>query len=156
MCPTLRSCISELNGYFLKNSKDPERSMFKLSNEPNTIKNGQLAQKLRAIEDNYFSENSLSQHHKFISNQIGMHTVVKRASSNVIKSSSCQPGSCQHWSHPRSMSAGSGVFQGHELYSGCLHTSSYQCFFCFFHHHDGSAMKNITGFECLKSPPPDG
>ena len=60
--PTLRSCISELKKYFAMGPIPLQRSMSKLSNEPNTIKNGHLAQKLRAIEDSYFSENSLSQH----------------------------------------------------------------------------------------------
>ena len=63
--PTLRSCISELSEYFLMGPVPLERSMSKLYNEPNTAKNGHLAQKLRAIEDSYFSENSLSQHQIF-------------------------------------------------------------------------------------------
>ena len=40
--PTLRSCISELKKDFFKISKNPEKSMSKLSNKPNTIKNGHL------------------------------------------------------------------------------------------------------------------
>ena len=63
-CPTLESCISELNEYFLMGPVPLERSMSKLYNEPNTIKNGHLVRKLRAIEDSDFSENPLSQHHK--------------------------------------------------------------------------------------------
>ena len=47
--PTLMSCIFELSEDFFKISKDPERSMSKLSFEPNTIKNGHLAAKLRPI-----------------------------------------------------------------------------------------------------------
>ena len=64
--PTLMSCIFELSEDFFKISKDPERSMSKLSNEPNTIKNGHLAQKLGAMKDRRFSENSLSQLHYFL------------------------------------------------------------------------------------------
>ena len=41
--PTLRSSISELSEYFYKISTFLERSMSKLSYEPNTIKNGHLA-----------------------------------------------------------------------------------------------------------------
>ena len=61
--PTLRSCISELNEYFFKIRKDPERSMSELSYEPNTVKNGHLVQKLEPLKDRRFSENSLSHPH---------------------------------------------------------------------------------------------
>ena len=61
--PTLMSCIFELSEDFFKISKDPERSMSKLSNEPNTIKNGHLAQKLEPIKSSKFSGNSLSPPH---------------------------------------------------------------------------------------------
>ena len=46
MCPTLMSRISELNEYFLMGPVPLERSMPKLYNAPNTIKNGHLAPKL--------------------------------------------------------------------------------------------------------------
>ena len=59
MCPTLRSCISELSEYFFKISKDLERSMSKLYNEPNTSEKWHLAQKLRAIQDRWFSKISI-------------------------------------------------------------------------------------------------
>ena len=64
---TLKSCISENSEYFFKIRKDPERSMSELSYEPNTIKNGHLAQKLGPMKDRRFSENSLSQPHIFTS-----------------------------------------------------------------------------------------
>ena len=56
MCPTLKSCISELNEYFFKISKDLKRSVSKLYNEPNTIKNGHLTQKLCSMKDIKFSK----------------------------------------------------------------------------------------------------
>ena len=60
---TLKSCISENSEYFFKIRKDPERSMSELSYEPNTIKNGHLAQKLGSMKGRRFSENPLSQPH---------------------------------------------------------------------------------------------
>ena len=51
MCPTLKSCISELNEYFFMGPVPLQRSMSKLYNEPNTIKNGHLAQKLCSMKD---------------------------------------------------------------------------------------------------------
>ena len=68
--PTLTSCISELSEYFPMGPVPFERSMSKLSNEPNTIKNGHLTRKLRAIEDSNFSENSLSQHQTLLSSPL--------------------------------------------------------------------------------------
>ena len=55
MCPTLKSCISELNEYFLMGPVPLQRSMSKLYNAPNTIKNGHLAQKLRSMKGRGFS-----------------------------------------------------------------------------------------------------
>ena len=55
-CPTLESCISELNEYFLMGPVPLQRSMYKLYNAPNTIKNGHLAQKLCSMKDIKFSE----------------------------------------------------------------------------------------------------
>ena len=56
MCPTLKSCISELNEYFFKISKDLKRSVSKLYNAPNTLKNGHLTQKLCSMKDIKFSK----------------------------------------------------------------------------------------------------
>ena len=55
MCPTLKSRISELNEYFLMGPVPLQRSMSKLYNAPNTIKNGHLAQKLRSMKGRGFS-----------------------------------------------------------------------------------------------------
>ena len=55
MCPTLKSCISELNEYFLMGPVPLQRSMYKLYNAPNTIKNGHLAQKLCSMKGRGFS-----------------------------------------------------------------------------------------------------
>ena len=57
MCPTLRSCISELSEYFLMGPVPLQRSMSKLYNKPNTSENGHLAQKLRSIQNRKFSKN---------------------------------------------------------------------------------------------------
>ena len=54
MHPTLKSRIFELTEYFLMGPVPLERSMPKLYNEPNTIKNGHLAQKLRSMKDRGF------------------------------------------------------------------------------------------------------
>ena len=56
MCPTLRSCISEVNEYFFKIRKDSKKSMSKLSFEPNNTKNGHLGAKLEPIENWKFSK----------------------------------------------------------------------------------------------------
>ena len=56
MCPTLKSCISELNEYFLMGPVPLQRSMYKLYNAPNTIKNGHLAQTLRSMKGRGFSK----------------------------------------------------------------------------------------------------
>ena len=49
--PTLRSCISELKKSFLMGPVPLQISMYKLSNKPNTIKNGYLAPKLQSIQN---------------------------------------------------------------------------------------------------------
>ena len=55
MYPTLKSYISELNEYFFMGPVPLERSMPKLYNAPNTIKNGHLAQKLCSMKGRGFS-----------------------------------------------------------------------------------------------------
>ena len=57
MCPTLRSCISELSEYFLMGPVPLQRTMYKLSNKPNTTENGDLARKLQSIQNPKFSKN---------------------------------------------------------------------------------------------------
>ena len=57
MCPTLRSCISELKEYFFMGPVPLQRSMSKLSNEPNTNKNGHLVPKLQSIQNRKFPKN---------------------------------------------------------------------------------------------------